>query len=174
MASAPIISWQIVGEAMKTVTDLILGAWKKSLQMVTAAMKLKDTCSWKKIYDQLSILISRDITLPTNICLVRALVFSSSQVWMWELDSKESWVPGIDTFEPWCWRRLSQVPWTARRSNQSILKAISSEYTVEGLRLKLKLQYFGHPMRRTDSVKRSRCRERLKAGRERDDSGWDD
>ena len=79
----------------------------------------------------------------------------------------------IDTFELWCWKRLLGVPWTARRSNQSILKEISPEYSVEGLMLKLKLQYFGHLMRRTDSFERPWCWERLKAGGEGDDGGWD-
>ena len=79
----------------------------------------------------------------------------------------------VDAFELWCWRRLLRVPWTARRSNQSILKEISPEYSLEGLMLKLKLQYFGHPMWRTDSWKRPWCWERLKAGGEGDDRGWD-
>ena len=78
----------------------------------------------------------------------------------------------IDAFEPWCWRRLSRVPWTARRSNQSILKEISPGCSLEGLMLKLKFQYFGHLMQRTDSLKRPRCWERLKVGKEGDDRGW--
>ena len=81
--------------------------------------------------------------------------FSSSHVWMWELGYKESWVPKIDPFELWCWRRLLRVPWTARRSNQSILKEIRPEYPLEGLMLKLKLQYFGHLMLRTDSFEKT-------------------
>ena len=80
--------------------------------------------------------------------------FSSSHVWMWELDYKESWAQKNWCFEPWCWRRLLRVPWTARRSNQSILKEISSDYSLEGLMLKLKLQYFGHLMWRTDSFEK--------------------
>ena len=84
---------------------------------------------------------------------------------------KESW--RIDAFELWCWRRLLKVPWTARRSNQSILKEICPEYSLEGLMLKLKLQYFGHLMWRTDSLKKPWCWERLKAGEEGDDRGWD-
>ena len=97
--------------------------------------------------------------------------FSSSHVWMWELGYKESWAQRIDTFELWCWRRLLRVPWTARRSNQSILKEISPEYSLKGLMLKLKLQYFGHLMRRTDSFWFWRS---LKARWEPDDRGWDD
>ena len=80
--------------------------------------------------------------------------FSSGHVWMWELDYKESWAP-IDAFELWCWRRLLRVSWTARRFNQSILKEISPEYSLEGLMLKLKLWYFGHLMRRTDSLEKT-------------------
>ena len=81
--------------------------------------------------------------------------FSSSQVWMRELDYKESWTPKNDASELWCWRRLLRVPWTARRSNQSILKETSPEYSLEGLMLKLKLQYFGHLMRRADSLEKT-------------------
>ena len=81
--------------------------------------------------------------------------FSSSQVWMWELDYKESWALKNDAFELWCWRRFLRVPWTAARSNQSILKEISPEYSLEGLMLKLKRPYFGHLMRRTDSLEKN-------------------
>ena len=81
--------------------------------------------------------------------------FSSGHVWMWELDYKESWLLRIDAFELWCWRRLLRVPWTARRSSQSILKEISPEYSLEGLMLKLKLQYFGHLMWRPDSLEKT-------------------
>ena len=99
-----------------------------------------------------SILKSRDITLPTKVCLVKAMVFAV-------MYGCESWIikkaecRRIDAFELWCWRRLLRVPWTARRSNQSILKEISPEYSLEGLMLKLKFQYFGHLMQRTDSGK---------------------
>ena len=120
-----------------------------------------------------SILKSRDINLPTKIYLVKAMVFP---VVMYEC---ESWIimkaehQRIDAFELWCWRRLLRVPWIARRSNQSILKEISPEYSLEALMLKLKLQYFGHLMRRTDSLERPWCWERLKAGGEGDNRGWD-
>ena len=86
---------------------------------------------------------------------IQSYGFSSSHVWMWELDHKESWVLNLDAFEVWCWRRLLRVPWTARRSNQFILKEISPEYSLEGLMLKLKLQYFGHLMWRTDSLEKT-------------------
>ena len=129
----------------------------KSLQMVTEAMKLKDTCSLEeKLWQTLdSILKSRDITLLTKVHLSQSYGFSSSHVWKWELDHKESWGQRIDAFELWCWRKLLRVLWTARRSNQSILKEISPEYSSEGLMLKLKLQYFGHVMQRTDSLEKT-------------------
>ena len=98
-----------------------------------------------------SILKSRDITLPTKVCVV----FSSSCVWMWELDHKEDWAPKNYAFELWCWRRLLRVPWTVRRSHQSILKEISPEYSLEGPMLKLKLQYFGHLMQRANSLEKT-------------------
>ena len=118
-----------------------------------------------------SILKCRYITLSTKICLVKTMV---SPVVMYGYESwtiKKAECRRIDAFELWCWRRLLRVPWTARRSNQSILKEISPEYSLEGPMLKLKLQYFGHLMRRTDSLKRPRCWERLKAGGEGDKEG---
>ena len=92
--------------------------------------------------------------MPTKVRLVKAMVFPVVNVWMWELNYKGSWAR-IDAFELWCWRRLLRVAWTARRSNQSILKEISPEYSLEGLMLKLKLQYFGHLMWRTDSLEKT-------------------
>ena len=107
--------------------------------------------SWKKSYDNLeSILKSRDISLPTNVRLVKAMVF---QIVMYGCESwtiKKAEHQKIDASELWCWRRLLRAPWTARRSNQSILKEISPECSLEGLMLKLKLQYFGHLMQRAD------------------------
>ena len=119
------------------------------------------------------ILKSRDITLPTKVCIVKAMVFPVV------LYACESWTikkaegQRTDAFELWCWRRLLGVPWTARRSNLSILKEISPEYSLEGLVLKMKLQYFGYLIWRTDSWKRPWCWERLKAGGEGDNRGWD-
>ena len=102
-----------------------------------------------------SILKSRDITLSTNVHLVKAMVFPIVMYGCesWTIKKAEHW--RIDTFELWCWRRLLRIPWTARRSNQSILKEINPEYSLEGLMLKLKLQYFGHVMRRTDSLEKT-------------------
>ena len=104
-----------------------------------------------------SILKSKDITWPTKVQLVKAMGFPvvTCGYWMCKLDYKESWVPKNWCFWTWCWRRLLRVPWTARRSNQSILKEFSPEYSLEGLMLKLKLQYFGHLMWRTDSLEKT-------------------
>ena len=114
-----------------------------------------------------SILKSRDITLSTKVHLVNAMVFSSSHVWMWELDYKESWAQKNWCFELWCWRRLLRVPWTARRSNQSILKEISPGCSLEGLILKLKLQYFGHLMQRAASLEKTLMLEKFEGKRSR-------
>ena len=119
----------------------------KSLQMVTAAMKLRRLLLGRKAMTNLdSILKSRDITLPTKICLVKAVVFLVVMYGCESWTIKKAEHQGIDAFELWFWRRLLRVPWTARSSNQSILKEISPEYSLEGLMLKLKLQYFGHLM----------------------------
>ena len=146
MASGPITSWQIDGETVETVADLISGGSK-----ITAAMKLRRLLLERKVMTNLdSIFKSRDIPLPTKVRLVKAMVFP---VVMY---GRESWTikkaerRRIDAFELWCWRRLLRVSWTVRRSNQSILKEISPECSLEGLMLKLKLQYFGHLMRRAD------------------------
>ena len=108
---------------------------------------------WKENYDQLSILKSRDITLPTRVHLVKAMVFPVVICESWTIKKPERW--RTDAFGLWCWRRLLRVPWTARRSNQSILKEISPEYSLEGFMLKLKFQYFGHLMQRTDFLEKT-------------------
>ena len=133
---------------MERVTDFILWGAPKSLQMVTAAMKLKKRLLLgRKIMTNLdSILKSRDITLPTKFCLVKAMVFPVVMYGCESWTVKKAEHQRIDAFDLWCWRRLLRVPWTARISNQSILKEISPEYSLEGLTLKLKLQYFGHLM----------------------------
>ena len=121
-----------------------------------------------------SILKSRDIALPTKVRLVKAMVFLSSHVWMWELDHKaECW--RIDAFELCCWRRLLRLPWTARRSNQSILKEISPEYSLERLmlKLKLKLRYSGHLMWRTDSLEKTLMLGKFEGKREEGSRRWD-
>ena len=119
------------------------------------------------------ILTQCQITLPTKVRLVKAMVFP---VVIYGCDNwtiKKAEHRRIDGFELWCWRRHLRVPWTSRRSNQSILREISPEYSLEGLMLKLKLQSFGYLMRRTSSLKRPYCWERLKVGGEGDDKGWD-
>ena len=146
----------------------------KSLQMVTADMKLRRLLLGRKVMTTLdSILKSRDITLQTKVLIVKAMVFA---VIIYEHEGwtiKKVECQRIDAFELWCWRRLLRVPWTANRSSQSILKEISPECSLERLMLKLKLQYFGHLMQNTDSMGKLWCWERLKAGREGDDRGWD-
>ena len=140
MATGPITSWHIDGETMETVTDfMFLGS--KIKQMMTATMKLKDAYSLgEKLWPSLdSILESRDITLSTKVRLVKAMVFPVVMYGCESWTIKKAECQRIDVFELWCWRRLLRVPWTARRSNQSILKEVSSECSLEGLMLKLKL-----------------------------------
>ena len=156
MTSGPITSWQIDGETVETVADFIFLA-PKSLQMVTAAMKLKDACSLgRKVMTNLdNILKSRDITLSTKVHLVKAMVFPVVMYMDASWTIKKAECRRNDASELWFWRRLLRVPWTAKRSNQSILKEISPEYSLEGLMLKLKLLYFGHLLRRTDSLEKT-------------------
>ena len=147
MGSDPITSWQTDGETMETVSDFILGGSKitadgdcsheikRCLLLGRKAMKILG-----------NILKSRDITLPTKIHLVRAIVFPIVMYGCESWTIKKAECRRINAFELWRWRRLLRVPWTARRSNQSILKVISPEYSLEGLMLKLKLKYFGHLM----------------------------
>ena len=123
--------------------------------------------SWKKSYDQLSTLKSRSITLPTMVRLVKAMVFPVVMYGCESWTIKKAEHQRIDAFEMWCWRRLLRVLWTARRSNQSILKKISPECSLEGLMLKLKLQYFGHPMRRADSFEKTRMLGKIESRRRR-------
>ena len=114
-----------------------------------------------------SIFKSRDITLPTKVRLVKAMVFPVVMCGCESWTMKKAECRRIDAFELWCWRRLLRVPWTARRSNQSILKEISPEYSLEGLMLKLKLQYFGHLMQRTDSFEKTLMLGRIEGRRRR-------
>ena len=167
MASGPITSWQIDGETVETVADFIFGA-PKSLQMVIASMKLRHLLFERKVLTNLySILKSRDITLSTKIRLVKATVFTVIMCGCESWTLKKAEHRRIDGFELWCWRRLLRVPWTARRSNQSILKEINPEYSLEGLMLKLKLQYFGHLMHRTDSLEKTLMLVKIESRRRR-------
>ena len=152
----------------KQCQTLFLGA-PKSLQMVIAAMKLKRCLLLgRKVMTNLdSIFKSRDITLPTKAHLVKAMVFPVVIYGCesWTIKKAEHW--RIDAFELWCWRRLLRVPWTARRSNQSILKEMSPMCSLEGLILKLKLQYFGHLMWRADSFEKTLMLGEIEGGRRR-------
>ena len=150
-ASSPTTSWQIDGEIMETVTDFIfLGSKTTADGDCSHEIKRCLLLGRKAMTNLDSILKSRDISLSTKICLVKAMVFPVVMYGCesWTIKKAECW---IDAFELWCWRGLFRVTWTTRRSNQSILKEISLEYSLEGLMLRLKLQYFGHLMRRTDS-----------------------
>ena len=145
MASGPITSWQIDGETMETVIDFIfLGSKITADGYCSHEIKRHLLLGRKSMTNLDSILKSRDITLPTKVHLVKAMVFPVV-IYGWEgWTIKKAECQRMDDFELWCWRRLLWVPWTARRSNQSILKEISPEYSLEGLMLKLKLKYFGH------------------------------
>ena len=141
MAPSPITSWQIEAETMETVKDFILGGSKITADGDCSHEIKRCLLLGRKAMTKLdSILKSRDITLPTKVCLVKAMVFPvvMYRCKNWTIKKEERW--RIDTFELWCWRRLLRVPWTTKRSNQSILKEISSEYSLGGLLLKLKLQ----------------------------------
>ena len=168
MASSPINLWQIVRETMKTVRDLILGDSKITADGdCTHEIKRSLLLGRKAMTNLDNIFKSRDITLPTNVHLVHAMVFPvvmyGCESWTVKKDEHRR----IDAFELWCWRRLLQVPWTTRRSNQSILKEISSEYSLEGLMLKLKFQYFGHLMRRADSSEKTLITGKIEGRRRR-------
>ena len=152
MASGPITSWHIDGETVETVADFILGDSKITADGDCSHEIKRCLLLGRKVMTNLdSILKSRDVTLPIKVHLVKAMVFPivMYECESWTVKKSECW--RIDAFELWCWRRLLRVPRTARRSNQCILKEISPEYSLEGLQLKLKLQYFGHLMWRADS-----------------------
>ena len=169
-ASGPITSWQTDGETVGTVTDIIFGGSKITADGDCSHEIKRRLLLGRKVMTNLdSILKSRDITLPTKVCLVRAVVFPvvTYGCESWTVKKAGCW--RIDAFELWCWRRLVRIPWTARRSNQSILNEISSEYSLEGLILKLKLHYFGHLMQRTDSFEKTLMLGKVKGKRRR---GW--
>ena len=145
-------------------------AWRAAIHGVAKSR------TWLSNWTELnwdSILKSRDITLPTKVHPVKAMVFPLVMYGCESWTLKKAECQRIDVFELWCWKRLLRVPWTARRSNQSILKEISPEYSLEGLMLKLKLQYFDHLMQRTDSFKNTLMLGKIEAGREGDDRGLD-
>ena len=147
MAFGPITSWGIDAETVETVSSFILGGSKITADGECSHEIKRCLCLGRKVMTNLdSILKSRDITLPTKVFLVKAMVFPVVMYGCESCTVKKADCQRIDAFELWSWRRLLRVPWTARRPNQSILKEISPEYSLEGLMLKLKLQYFGHLM----------------------------
>uniref|UniRef100_A0A8C6DNC0 Reverse transcriptase domain-containing protein n=1 Tax=Moschus moschiferus TaxID=68415 RepID=A0A8C6DNC0_MOSMO len=168
MASGPITSWQIVGETMETVTDFIFLDSKITADGdCSHEIKRRLLLGRKAMTNLDSILKSRDITLPTKFHLVKATVFPVVVYACKSWTIKKAECQRIDAFELWCWRRLLRVPWTARKSNQSILKEISPEYSLEGLMLKLKLQYFGYLTGRTDSLEKTLMLGKIEGGRRR-------
>ena len=156
MASGPITLWQIDGETMKTVADFLFSRGSKITADGDCSCEIKRHLLFgRKIMSNLEILSkSKDITLPTKVHLVKAMFFPVVMYGCESWTIRKAEHQRIDAFELWCWRRLLRVPWTARRSNQSILKEISPGCSLEGLTLKLKLQYFGHLMEKLTYLKR--------------------
>ena len=147
MASVPITSWEIDGETVETVSDSIFGGSKITADGDCSHEIKRRLLLGRKVLTSLdNILKSRDITLPTKVYLVKDMVFPVVMYGCESWTVKKAERRRIDAFELWCWRRLLRVPWTARQSNQSILKEISRGCSLEGMMLKLKLQYFGHLM----------------------------
>ena len=168
MASGPITSWEIDAETVQTVADFIFWGSKITADGDCSHEIKRCFLLGRKVMTNLdSILKSRDITLPTKAHLVKAMVFPVVMYGCESWTLKKAERRRSDAFELWCWRRLLRVPWTARRSTQSILKEISPGFSLEGLMLKLKLQYFGHPMRRTDSFEKTLMLGKIEGGRRR-------
>ena len=156
MASSPITSWEIDGQTVETVSDLIFLGSKITAEGDCSHEIKRRLLLGRKVMTNLdSIFKSRDITLPTKVHLVKAMVFPVVMYGCESWTVKAAECRRIDAFEVWCWRRLLRVPWTARSSNQSILKEISPGISLEGLMLKLKLQYFAHVMQRVDSLQKT-------------------
>ena len=155
MASGPITTWRIDGKTMETVTDFIFFGFKITADSDCSHEIKRHLLLGRKAMTNLdSILKSRDITLPAKVHKVKATGFPVVMYGYESWTIKKAKCQRNDAFELWCWRRLLRVPWTARRWNQSILKEINPEYSLEGLILKLKLQYFGHPMRKAHSLEK--------------------
>ena len=152
-ASGPITSWEIDGETVETVSDFIFLGFKITADGDCSHEIKRRLLLRRKVMTNLdSIFKSRDITLPRKVCLVKSMVFPVVMYGCESWTMKKAERRRIDAFELWCWRRLLRAPWTARRSNQSILKEISPGCSLEGLMIKLKVQYFGHLMRSVDSL----------------------
>ena len=174
MASSLITSWQIDGETVETVSNFIFLGFKITIDGdCSHEIKSRLLLGRKAMTNLDSILKSRDITLLTKVHLIKTMVFPVVMYGCesWTIKKAELW--RTDAFELWCRRRLLRVPWTARRSNQSILKEISPEYSLEGLILKLKLQLFGHLMWRTDSLEKTLMLGKIEDRRKGDDRAWD-
>ena len=170
MASCSITSQQIDGETMETMTDFIFLGWKITMDGDCNHVIRRSLLLWRKAETNLdSILKNRDITLSTKVHLVKAMVFPVVTYGCESWTIKKAECQRIDAFELWCWRRLLRVPWTERRSNQSILKEIDPGCSLEGLMLKLKLQYFGHQMWRTESLEKTLLLGKIEGRRRR---GW--
>ena len=170
MVSGPITSWQIDGETAETMRDFILGGSKITADGDCSHDIKRPLLLERKAMTKLdSMLKSKDITLPTKVHLLKAMVFPVVMYGCESWTIKKAECQRIDAFELWCWRRLLRVPWTERKSNQSILKEINPEYSLEGLKLKLKLklQYFGHLMQRTDSLEKTLMLGKLEGRRRR-------
>ena len=156
MSSSLINSWQIDGQTVEIVKNFILGGCKITADGSCSHEIKKCLLLGRKVNDQPRQHIkSRDITLPTKVHLIKAMVFPVVMYGCESWTIKKAECQRTDAFELWCWRRLLRIPWTVRRSNQSILKEISPEYSLEGLMLKLKFKYLGHLMQRTDSLEKS-------------------
>ena len=166
-ASGLITSWEIDGETVERVSDFIF--FLESRNHCSHEIKRRLLLGRKVMTNLDSILKSRDITLPAKVHLVNAMVFPVVMYGCERWTIKQAERQRTDASELWCWRRLLRVPWTARRSNQSILKEISPEYSLEGLMLKLKLQYFGHLIQRTDSLEKTLMLGKIEGRRRR---GW--
>ena len=155
MASGPITSWQIDGETVETVSDFILGGSKITADGdISHEIKICLLLGRKAMANLDSIFKGRDITLPTKVHIVKSMVFPVVMYGCESWTIQKAECQRIDVFELWCWRRLLRVPWTARRSNHLIIKVISPEYSLEGLMLKLKFQYFGHMVQRVESLEK--------------------
>ena len=172
MGGCILVSWEIDGETLETVADFILGGSKITADGDCSHEIKRSLLPGRKAMTNLdNILKSRDITLPTKVHVVKAVVFPGV------MDRYESWTikkaecERIDAFILWFWRRLLRVPWTARRSYQSILKEINPEYSLQGLMLKLKLQYFGHLMQRANSLEKTLLLGKIEGRRRRGNRG---
>ena len=168
MASGPITLWEIDGETVETETDFIFLGSKITADGDYSHEIKRCLLLGRKVMTNLDrILKSRDITLPTKICLIKAMVFPVVMYGCESWTIKKAEHQKTDAFKLWCWRKLLRIPWTARRSNQSILKEINPEYSLEGLMLKLKLQCFGHLIRRVESLEKTLMLGKVESRRKR-------